>query len=143
MTDDWTLSAYVAHNEALRVAEDKFQTERDRRYAEVRAEADKAIQIKESADLAALQLAREIQSYKDEKANELREQINAERGLYPTRTELLTAIDSLNLQIRPLAEYVASQQGRSSGLESGWKVLIGAVGLFATIVSLVLVFTAV
>ena len=64
-----------AHLLALQEERDKFNHERDRRYAEVTQEREKALKIKEVADLAALQLAREIQTYKDEKANELRTQI--------------------------------------------------------------------
>ena len=64
------------HFETILLLNDRIMTERDRRYAEVNIEREKALKIKETADLAALQLAREIQSYKDEKANELREQIS-------------------------------------------------------------------
>jgi hypothetical protein len=70
----------------------RFEKERDRRYSEVNIEREKALKIKETADLAALQLAREIQTYKDEKANELREQISRERNLYPTKDELASSI---------------------------------------------------
>jgi Arc/MetJ-type ribon-helix-helix transcriptional regulator len=111
----WTLGAYVAHNEALRAAQDKFEQERDRRYAEVATEREKALKIKETADLAALGLAREIQTYKDEKANQLREQINAERGLYPTKSELVSAIEKIEETIKPLAVFVTAQQGRAAG----------------------------
>src|SRR5687767_6417131 len=51
----------------LREADFRFAEERDRRYAEVATEREKALKIKETADLAALGLAREIQTYKDEK----------------------------------------------------------------------------
>ncbi len=54
----------------------------------LRAADQRALQIKETADLAALDLARQIQTYKDEAANELREQINSERNLYPTKSQL-------------------------------------------------------
>ena len=100
----WTVETYAIHNEALRSAEWKFQQERDRRYAEVNAEREKALAIKEQADRDALGLAREIQAYKDEKANELREQINSERGLYITRTEF-----------KPIVDFVSSLSGRTSG----------------------------
>ena len=93
------------HLSALREADLRFQEERDRRYAEVNIEREKALKIKETADLAALQLAREIQTYKDEKANELREQINSERGLYAT-----------NKDIDPIKSYVSSQTGRGLGM---------------------------
>jgi hypothetical protein len=75
------------HSTEIRRADRRFDQERDRRYFEVNVEREKALKIKETADLAALGLAREIQTYKDEKANELREQINSERGLYLTRVE--------------------------------------------------------
>jgi hypothetical protein len=95
------------HLEALRQADLDFAEERDRRYAEVNIEREKALKIKETADLAALQLAREIQTYKDEKANELREQINSERGLYAT-----------NKDIEPLKAYISGQMGRGLGINA-------------------------
>ena len=100
------------HLAALRAADMRFEEERDRRYSEVNIEREKALKIKETADLAALQLAREIQTYKDEKANELREQINSERGLYAT-----------NKDIDPIKSYVSSQTGRGLGMSA----LFGAV----------------
>ncbi len=110
-SSEWTIATYAAHNEALRLAEDKFQTERDRRYTEVNIEKEKALKIKETADLAALSLARDIQIYKDEKANELREQINSERGLYASKTDVIAATEKLEAIIKPLTEYMSQQRG--------------------------------
>ena len=115
MAKGWTIETYASHNEALRAAEEKFQIERDRRYAEVATEREKALKIKETADLAALGLAREIQTYKDEKANELREQIASERGLYVSKSEMIAAVEKLEETIKPIAAFVQSQQGRSQG----------------------------
>lgn len=108
------------HLEALRAADMRFNEERDRRYAEVNIEREKALKIKETADLAALQLAREIQTYKDEKANELREQINSERGLYAT-----------NKDIDPIKSYVSSQTGRGIGMNAlfGWAMALLMAGI--------------
>jgi hypothetical protein len=111
---------------ALRDSEERFLAERDRRYHEVSAERDqryaevkaaeeKALKVKETADLKALDLASQIQTYKDEKANELREQISSERGLYVTRNELASAVRELQASIKPLTEYSTGQQGRTSG----------------------------
>jgi hypothetical protein len=97
------LREYLA---AVRESDVRFGAERDRRYTEVNLEREKALKIKETADLAALELAREIQTYKDEKANELRSQIERERGSYITQAEL-----------KPLADFVARQQGRQGGQE--------------------------
>ena len=88
------------HDYELRAEDHRFQEERDRRYTEVNIEREKALKIKETADLAALSLAREIQDYKDEKANNLRDQIGAERGTYATKDE-----------IKPLSDWIKSQQG--------------------------------
>jgi sugar-specific transcriptional regulator TrmB len=84
--------------EALRKGDAKFLEERDRRYAEVKIEQEKAIKIKETADLAALQLARQIQEYKDEKANELRSQIEREQGERATKKELQDAVEKVQAE---------------------------------------------
>jgi hypothetical protein len=111
----------------LRRADEKFHaererrhsevaTERDRRYSEVNVEKEKALKIKEEADKAALGLAREIQTYKDEKANELREQINSERGLYATKGDVTSAVEKVEAAIKPLSDYVQAQQGLTKGV---------------------------
>ena len=106
---------------------DRFDAERDRRYTEVNIEKEKALKIKEEADKRALDLQAETQAYKDEKANELREQINSERGRYLTREEYLAAhsalTDKIDAQFSPLNEFVNKQQGRSSGISSTAAVL--------------------
>jgi len=126
----WTIASYAAHNEALRSAQEKFEIERDRRYAEVATEREKALKIKETADLAALQLARDIQIYKDEKANELREQISSERGLYVTKNELAGAIDKVEAIIAPITAFVTSQQGRQAQTVDTRQQTLGLSGAF-------------
>jgi vacuolar-type H+-ATPase subunit H len=123
----WTLDTYAAHNEALRGAEEKFQSERDRRYTEVKNAEEKALRIKEQADRDALQLAREIQSYKDEKANELREQINSERGLYATHGDLQAVVEKFDATMKPITEFIASARGRGSGMSALWGWALGAL----------------
>lgn len=97
--------------EQIRALERLFYDERDRRIAEVAAANDrrmaevaderaKALQIKQAGDDKALVLAREIQSYRDERDNRLREQIESERVEFITRTEF-----------KPVADFVTAQQG--------------------------------
>ena len=114
----------------IRDADMRFMEERDRRYMEVNIEREKALKIKETADLAALGLAREIQTYKDEKANQLREQINSERGLYATKGDIAAAVEKMEATIKPLANFVTTQQGRSQGIG----LSVNAVVVAATIV---------
>jgi hypothetical protein len=66
----------------------------------------------------ALDLASQIQTYKDEKANELREQISSERALYVTRSELASAVRELQASIKPLTEYASTTAGRASGADN-------------------------
>ena len=100
------------HWETVNGLQKEFLNERDRRYSEVKAAEEKALIIKQQADEKALDLADEIQKYKDEKANQLREQINSERGAYPTKEELRSAIRELNASIAPLTAFVTSQTGQ-------------------------------
>lgn len=109
----WTVETYAIHNEAIRSAEAKFSEERDRRYAEVATEREKALKIKETADLAALGLAREIQTYKDEKANELRAQLSDEREEYASKTDLKASVERIEEILRPLIAFVSASQGQS------------------------------
>jgi hypothetical protein len=140
--------ALRAGDAQLRAADEKFHAERDRRYAEVNVEKEKALKIKETADLAALQLAREIQTYKDEKANELREQISSERGRYVTREELASSVRELQAAIKPLTEYTTSDAGRNAGA-AGYRTdqrlntsqVIAALGFLAAVVTLILYVT--
>jgi hypothetical protein len=103
------------HLEALRAADAALAAERDRRYSEVAAEKEKALRIKESADEKALDLASQIQTYKDQQHNGLLQQIDRERARYPTKDDLSAVTDKMQSQITPLTEYVVAQQGRSGG----------------------------
>ena len=107
----WTVDTLSVHMDELRESDKRFDEERDRRYSEVATEREKALRIKEQADRDALGLAREIQTYKDEKANELREQINSERGNYASKGDLLAMSEKIDEQFKPLIAYVAAQSG--------------------------------
>jgi vacuolar-type H+-ATPase subunit E/Vma4 len=111
--------------------------ERDRRYAEVGLEREKALKIKDEADRRALELAREIQSLKDEQANRLREQIASERGLYATHAELKSLEEKLYASLRPLLDFVAGSTGRDRGLGISWQVLVAAIVVAGAVVAMV------
>jgi chromosome segregation ATPase len=154
----WTVDTYKEHNEALRAAEreiqaarrdadkadearraaeEKFEVERDRRYKEVADEREKALSMKEIADRDALELAREIQKYKDEKANELREQINSERGLYASKADLGAAMKEVNATLGPVLDYVRGQKGPRALTTSS---VAGVVGLLLGLAALITLF---
>jgi CMP-2-keto-3-deoxyoctulosonic acid synthetase len=127
MTKDsiWTVETYAVHNESMRAMEEKLQTERDRRYAEVNVEKEKALKIKETADLTALELARESQVYKDERNDAMREQNLKETGVYATRDDLaavfsksekalLSFTEEIKVALRPMIEHIAADKGAST-----------------------------
>ena len=141
----WTIGTLRVLQDAIRAGDQAVAAERDRRYAEVSAEKEKALKIKETADLAALELAREIQTYKDEKANELREQISRERGLYATREDLAAVQREIQATLRPLSDYVTAQQGRATGTEDRrlaigavMAIIGGVIGIAAIIVTVII-----
>ncbi len=123
--------------EKLHKADEKWQEERDRRYAEVKSAEEKALKVKEQADRDALGLAREIQTYKDEKANELREQINSERGLYATKDDVDAVADKFMSQLRPLSDYIAALGGQQKGIGMSANVFVTAIFAFAAIIAII------
>jgi hypothetical protein len=118
----------------------QFAEERDRRYTEVNIEKEKALKIKETADLTALSLAREIQTYKDEKANELRSQIERERGTYATHDELSASVEKLETLVEPIAEYVHIARGRSTGASATVAWMFAGGGIAIALGSLIINF---
>ena len=135
----WTMDTLQAAYAMQREGDLRLEAERDRRYSEVNIEREKALKIKETADLAALGLAREIQTYKDEKANELREQINAERNLYVTKDELASAVRELRTVIEPLVSARFESAGTTATMvasrrNSQWIVttLVAVLAVFAS-----------
>lgn len=132
----WTIDTLAKHHEAIREMQEKLDQERDRRYAEVATEREKALKIKETADLAALGLAREIQTYKDEKANELREQISSERGNYATKGDLRAAIEKIEETIKPVMAYVAAAQGQRAGVTDSRMLLSWFLGIALALMAL-------
>ena len=113
-----------------------FLEERDRRYYEVDQEREKALKIKEQGNQDALELARQIQTYKDEKANQLREQINSERGIYATKADLRSLEEKVGVRIDPVVTYVSAQTGKGQGLSLGWALLMGGLILISTLISI-------
>lgn len=93
----------------------------------LRAADQRALQIKEEGDRRALELAREIQTYKDEQANELRSQIEAERRLYVTKHDLEQAIDRLTVLVQPLVRDYDNRVGKAQAVSMSTKIVVGAI----------------
>jgi len=92
---EWNIGTYAAHADALRAADCRFNDERDRRYTEVNIEKEKALKIKETADLAALSLARESQVYKEQQNDVIRDKNLRDSGVYATNESLSKVADDI------------------------------------------------
>lgn len=119
--------SFQKHVERMRKADQRVEAERDRRYSEVNTEREKALKIKEEADKVALDLARQIQTYKDEKANQLREQISSERGDYASKEDIANLLDKMDAVIKPLQAW----QSKATGAVL---VLMLAAGTFGALI---------
>lgn len=117
----WTIDNYALHNEMMRVAAERLDDERDKRYAEGNELRAMALKIKETADLTALELARESQVYKDERNDAMREQNLKETGIYATRDDLALAftksekslagvVDELKTTLKPILDHIAVEK---------------------------------
>ena len=120
---------------------ERVMNERDHRYAresELRAEA---LKIKQEADDQALALAREGQTYRDEQANRLREQIAAERTEAREReAKLLTKeeYDRRHDDLVKLVNNVVTSQAEGGGRSAGFDKLIAyGIGAAAVIVAII------
>lgn len=134
--EGWTIATYAIYNEAMRTADKAFQDERDRRYTEVNVEKEKALKIKETADLTALELARESQVYKDERNDSMREQSFKDNGMYVTRDDLAHIVQGINDNIKQLSDYVTGQKGSLKGSTITKANLVQAILITATILTI-------
>lgn len=148
MIDDKTFEDYKHHNESMLIMDQKFQDERfkhladvavlnDRRYSEVNVEKEKALKIKETADLAALELARESQKYKEERNDAMREQNLGERGQYVTHEDLTKVVQSFERALKPLIEFIQGHEGAEKAVGVTKGMFFAGLGAIATIITLV------
>ena len=110
---NWTIETYAAHADALRAAEHRFNDERDRRYTEVNIEKEKALKIKETADLAALSLARESQTYKEQQNDALRDKNLSESGVYATNASLSALGEEIRASTDAAVRDLAAQTAKT------------------------------
>ena len=131
---------YATYANALREADKELAAERDRRYAEVNVEKEKALKIKETADRDALDLARERQREKDAQSDALRDKTLSQSGIYATNVDLAAAIDALKTsqetaihelvgKLQPFIDLVTQQQGAHKNSDGTWTKALGVLGV--------------
>lgn len=144
----WTVETYALHNEAMRASdishhnemrgvEERFQTERDKRYTEGNELRAMALKIKETADANALELASESQTYKEARNDAMREQNLKETGVYATRDDLAEVVSRFDKTIKPILDYVSAQKGVVSGTAMTKGNLYTAIGAAIAIIGVI------
>lgn len=133
----WTVETYALHNEAMRVAEEKFQTERDKRYTEGNELRAMALKIKETADANALELASESQTYKEARNDAMREQNLKETGVYATRDDLTVVVETFKKALEPIEDYISGQKGVVTGSQLTVGKIFGMIAAIGTIMGII------
>ncbi len=133
----WTLATLKEHYDIVHAANLRFEDERDRRYTEVNIEKEKALKIKETADLAALSLARESQTYKEQQNDALRDKNLAQSGIYATNADVAKLFDDFNTKLKPVFDFVISKQGQAEQGTSIWSRGGTLVAVIAGLVAVV------
>lgn len=118
--EGWTIATLKEYWDTVDAANRRFEDERDRRYTEVNIEKEKALKIKETADLAALSLARESQTYKEQQNDALRDKNLQDSGVYAKTSDVAAMFNDLTKKLDPFLTYVTAQQGGAKQGDSIW-----------------------
>jgi hypothetical protein len=103
----------------------KFENERDRRYSDLRAADQRALQIKETADATALVLAAQLQAEKDERKNDVLARWDVDRNTFLTRAEYANAHQNL---VDRMDTAAGNTMGKVEQLERALNLSQGASG---------------
>lgn len=126
-----TLKAYV----------ERIVHEGDRRYEQRFEAQEKAV----TAALTSAALAVERAEINAEKwranANEWRAAMTDREKQFMSRDQADSKFDALDKRIAGLEKSRSSSEGRSGGLNAGWGYLVGAIGLAATVIAIVVALT--
>jgi hypothetical protein len=123
--DGWTVTTLKLYYDALLAAN-------DRRLSEVKVENEKALIIKNTADEAALRLARESQTYKEQQNDALRDKNLQDSGVYAKNSDVAQMIGDLKKSLDPFLDYVTAQQG---GQQQGNSTWTKGLGLIAAVIA--------
>lgn len=139
----WTLDSYTSHNEAMRIADEKFQAERDRRYSERWKAQEKAAEnLKEYQNefRGSLEDLSTKQATKLELAAAIKTVTDKIDLQSATLSELRSRLDVGNPTVAALQNQYSTSLGRGEGvakavayLISGISVIFGVVGILIAV----------
>lgn len=144
----WSIQALHEHYRELRIADLKLADDRekhqreiqeanDRRYSEVADQRDTALTIGKTADDKALNLAQELRTLLDSKAEQARDKNLGERGTFATQADLADVLREIKGIISPITATLATlvaAESQHTGSAAGVQMTIGR--LFGSIAAL-------
>jgi hypothetical protein len=113
----------------------------DKAVAAALAAQEKAVTAALAAADRAVAKAETATDKRFENSNEWRNTVETLQRTYMPRTEADQLLKALSEKIDELTARVNSRDDRGRGLSQGWMMLVGAVGLIATVVGLVAFFS--
>lgn len=126
---EWTVDSLKEHLEAVI---ESLDTRYDQRFADQQKAVDAALQSAEKA-VAKAETASERRF---EAVNEFRATLADQAGHFITRSEALARADNNAEKIDALASRLDRIEGKSTGLNAGWGILVGAAGLISTLIAI-------
>jgi hypothetical protein len=118
----WTIGTLYIH--FLRIIEDL-----DQRTSERFDAGDKQIKIAMDASEKAINKAEAAAEKRLEILNESRGQLRDQAGTFVTKSELSAELRAMAEKISDLSSRVLIKEGKGSGLQSGWLILVAAITL--------------
>jgi len=148
----WALESYVYHNEAMRKAERRFQTERDKRYTERFKGQEQALKIALASIKERVEKSDQAYSLRFEQVNEWRRTYSDLVTGTMSRNEIeerFRSLDAkLDTKLDPVTQFVSGQQGsqgsrtaQRSSIIAMFGILGTIAGIIGTIVAVVIVLT--
>jgi hypothetical protein len=131
---EWTVETLRLHLMAI-------LAERDERYGQRFADLETALRAALAASEKAIGKAESATEKRFEAVNEFRGTLSDQASQFMTRTEATALTDRNTERIQELADRVNRSEGRGTGVSASWGYLVGAAGLVATVIAIVVAFT--
>lgn len=119
---------------------DDRQSLTDRRNEERFVAGEKAVNAALIAAKEAVLKAETSADKRFESVNEFRQTLSDQTKTFISRVESEAKLESFNNRLSDTVARLDKLEGRSIGMNAGWAYIVGAVGLAATIISIILVF---
>jgi hypothetical protein len=130
LNQQWSLSAYIAHNEAMRV-------EAEKRYEERFVSQDDAVK---TALISAKEATAKFEAANEKRfegVNEFRATLSDQAATFISRTEVDQQVKALDDKIDLVTGRMDRLEGRTGGSSATWAYAIAAIGVAGTIVGII------